>query len=179
MTAPAPRPHRLLPSLGGLLALLLVLAHAPVHAAGELEAKIKAAYVFHVLKFVEWPGAAAEPLRLCVTGTDAVAQLLAELNGKQIKDRPLRVDLAPGADLSGCHALFIGRSERRWQDTLARLRGGGVLTVSDADGFAAGGGIVGFLSENGRIKLDINPEAARQANLKISAKLLELARTVQ
>ena len=110
--------------------------------------------------------------------TDPVAQLLAELSGKQIKERSLRVDMDPGTDFGGCHVLFIGRSERRWHDILGRLRGN-VLTISDADGFASAGGIVGFFSDSGRIKLDINPDAARQANLKISAKLLELARTVQ
>ena len=178
MRASAPRSRRSPFVLGWLLSLLLAFAHAQAWAAGELEAKIKAAYVFHVLKFVDWPQAGSEPLRLCVAGTDAVGQLLAELSGKQIKDRSLRVDMDPGADLAGCNALYIGRSERRWHDILGRLRGS-VLTISDVDSFASAGGIVGFFSDNGRIKLDINPDAARQANLKISAKLLELARTVQ
>lgn len=178
MRASASRSRRSPFVLGGLLSLLLAFAHAQAWAAGELEAKIKAAYVFHVLKFVDWPQAGSEPLRLCVAGTDAVGQLLAELAGKQIKDRSLRVDMDPGTDLAGCNALYIGRSERRWHDILGRLRGS-VLTISDVDGFASAGGIVGFFSDNGRIKLDINPDAARQANLKISAKLLELARTVQ
>ncbi len=53
-----------------------------------------------------------------------------------------------------------------------------MLTVSDQDGFARGGGIVGLYPEGGKIKLEINPDAARSANLRISAKLLELARTV-
>ena len=178
MRAPVTRSPRSPSVLGWLLGLLLAFTHMPGQAAGELEAKIKAAYVFHVLKFVDWPQAGNEPLRLCVTGTDAVAQLLTELSGKQIKDRSLRVDTDPGSDLFTCNALFIGRSERRWHDILGRLRGS-ILTISDVDGFAAAGGIVGFFSDSGRIKLDINPDAARQANLKISAKLLELARTVQ
>lgn len=178
MRAPVTRSRRSPSVLGWLLGLLMAVVHAQAWAAGELEAKIKAAYVFHVLKFVDWPQAGNEPLRLCVVGTDPVAQLLAELSGKQIKERSLRVDMDPGTDFGGCHVLFIGRSERRWHDILGRLRGN-VLTISDTDGFASAGGIVGFFSDSGRIKLDINPDAARQANLKISAKLLELARTVQ
>lgn len=155
----------------GVLAFL----SRPVWSAGELETKVKAAYVYHVLKFVEWPQA-GDNLRLCVVGTDAVATLLPELNGKQIKDRALRVD-ADTADLGGCNAVFIGRSERRWRELVARQRAA-LLTISDVDGFAGTGGMVGFYLDGGRIKLDINPEAARQANLKISAKLLEVARTV-
>jgi hypothetical protein len=52
------------------------------------------------------------------------------------------------------------------------------LTVGDADNFAYQGGIVGFYVEAGRIKLEINPDAARAAKLRISAKLLEVARTI-
>ena len=111
MTAFATPFMRNAPLVGTAVVGVLAFLSRPVWSAGELETKVKAAYVYHVLKFVEWPQA-GDNLRLCVVGTDAVATLLPELNGKQIKDRALRVD-ADTADLGSCNAVFIGRSERR------------------------------------------------------------------
>lgn len=175
------RPSRSpLQRLRGWGAVLLVAGVMPIHAAppSELESKIKAAYVFHIIKFVDWPSLPADALRLCVTGSDGVTLLLNDLAGKQIKDRALRVDSDGSLDPAQCQVLYVGRPERRWPELQARLRGQAVLTVSDQDGFARGGGIVGLYPEGGKIKLEINPDAARSANLRISAKLLELARTV-
>lgn len=161
------------------LATLAAACLTPVQAApGELEAKIKAAYVFHIIKFVDWPSLPADALHLCVAGNDSVTLLLTDLTGKQIKDRPLRIDNDGSFDPAQCQVLYVGRPERRWPELQARLRGQAVLTVSDQDGFARGGGMVGLYPEGGKIKLEINPDAARSANLRISAKLLELARTV-
>lgn len=162
-----------------ILAVLATASLSPAHAApGELEAKIKAAYVFHIIKFVDWPSLPADALQLCVAGNDGVTQLLVDLAGKQVKDRPLKIDSDGSFEPAQCQVLYVGRPEKRWAELQARLRGQAVLTVSDQDGFARGGGIVGLYPEGGKIKLEINPDAARSANLRISAKLLELARTV-
>ena len=91
----------------GVLAFL----SRPVWSAGELETKVKAAYVYHVLKFVEWPQA-GDNLRLCVVGTDAVATLLPELNGKTFE---LRVCVVNGANQALEHVLDELRGNpNRW-----------------------------------------------------------------
>ena len=54
----------------------------------------------------------------------------------------------------------------------------GVLTVGDGERFVRGGGMVAFIIENRRVRFDINPSAAAGAGLKISSKLLSLARHV-
>lgn len=174
-TEPAGRPR---PAwLCWLLAAGLLACSLPARTA-ELEAKVKAAYVFHVIKFVDWPALPGDALTLCISGNDAVSALLGDLAGKAVKERPLRIFTGLPADPAQCQVLYVGGPERRWAELQPRLRGHSVLTVSDQDGFARSGGIVGFYAEAGRIRLEINPEAARQANLRISAKLLELARTV-
>jgi len=50
--------------------------------------------------------------------------------------------------------------------------------VGDGEGFAGRGGIVGFYTDAGKIKLEVNQEASRAAHLRLSSKLLELARSV-
>jgi hypothetical protein len=75
--------------------------------------------------------------------------------------------------------LFVGRSElAHLPRILQQIRGTGVLTVSDIEDFARKGGIVGFFNQGGRVRLEINAVLARQAGLKLSAKLLEISRIV-
>ena len=163
------------------LTLLTALSmSAPGRAQGNpLEAKVKAAYLFHLAKFVEWPNLPANELRLCVIGADSVGDMMASLANRQLRDRPLKIEVGTLTDPSQCQVLYIGQGDKRLPELIRRVRGQGVLTVSDGGDFARQGGIVGFYSEAGKIKLEINPATARSANLKISAKLLELARTVQ
>lgn len=171
------RTHAPLKHLPATLALLLGLL--PLQApAQSLEAKVKAAYIFNLAKYVDWPSLPADAVHICVAGTDPIGVLLTELAGRSVKERPLKVDLNVTGDLSFCQVLFISRSETRWSDILTQARGNNVLTVSDMDNFARQGGIVGFYTDAGKVRLEINPAAAHTANLKISAKLMELARSV-
>jgi hypothetical protein len=160
------------------LAALLGMAATAIAAEGDLETKVKAAYLYHLTKFVEWPSLPADAVRICVLGSDAVGAMMGELANRQVRDRPLKIEVGAIVDPVRCQVLFIGGEEKRASDILVRVRGLGVLTVSDVENFARRGGIVGFYSEAGKIKLEINPDAARAANLRISAKLLELARIV-
>jgi hypothetical protein len=164
--------------LGVLLALFGLAPTALPAAEGDLEAKVKAAYLYHLTKFVDWPTPPTREVRICVLGSDAVGGMMAELANRQVRDLPLKIEVDTIADMAQCQVLFIGHGDRRLADILRRLRGAGVLTVSDAEDFARRGGIVGFYLEAGKVRLEVNPEAARAANIRISAKLLELARTV-
>ena len=55
----------------------------------------------------------------------------------------------------------------------------GILTVGETEGFATQGGIVNFKVEGGRVRLEINIEAAERAKLRISSKVLSLAAIVK
>lgn len=164
--------------LGLFLSIWLACAQAlPAAEDSELEAKVKAAYLFHLTKFVDWPALPPDAVRICVINADVVGGMLGELSNRQVHERPLKVEI-DSADPTRCQILFIGRGDRRSSEILGRVRGSSVLTVSDREDFARQGGIVGFYSDAGKLKLEINPEAARAANLRISAKLLELSRKV-
>jgi len=177
MMASPCRIHTLLGRLPVITALLLGLL--PLQApAQSLEAKVKAAYIFNLAKYVDWPNLPADAVHICVAGNDPIGSLLTELAGRPVKERPLKVDLNVTGDLSFCQVLYISRSESRWADILSQARSNSVLTVSDMDNFARQGGIIGFYLDAGKVRLEINPASARTANLKISSKLMELARSV-
>jgi hypothetical protein len=177
---PLPCEHK--PATRGFLALLLLslgicLAQA-ARAEEALEAKVKAAYLFHLVKFVDWPSLPPDELRICVYGSKTMAVLLNELSDRQVKERALKIAADDPSGLSRCQVVFVGRAEKRWRDILEKAAGRHILTVGEQDDFARQGGMVGFYSEGGKIKLEINPATAQSAELKLSSKLLELARTV-
>ena len=147
--------------------------------------EVKAAFLFNFAKFVEWPldaAPAGAPLVMGVLGNDAVEESLRTVTrGKVVDGRQLAVKrLTNGDDLTRVHLLFVGVGERvRMSDVLKRVEGFGVLTVSDVDRFCQSGGVIALVMEENRVRFDVNLEAAERGRLKVSSKLLSLARTVQ
>jgi hypothetical protein len=79
----------------------------------------------------------------------------------------------------GCNMVFISRSENRHLAAiLANLRNSPILTMGEGDDFLVSGGMIRFCLEGDRVRFEINREAAESARLKISSKLLLLARNV-
>jgi YfiR/HmsC-like len=152
---------------------------------GLPEYQVKAAYLFNFLKFVEWPSDAyadsMAPMVIGVVGDDPFGSALPEVViGKTVQGRDLVIrKYHQGENLRGATILFISESEKkRLPQILAGLRGSSVLTVSDMDGFLDGGGMIQFLIENDRVRFGIDVGATARAKLKVSSKLLSLARTV-
>jgi hypothetical protein len=172
--------------LGLAAALCGLAAAAPARAAApSVEYQIKAVFLFNFAQFVEWPADAFHdahaPFVIGVLGEDPFGAYLDEaVRGEKIGERPLVVRrYRPGDDIADCNILFISRSEAgRIEPIIARLRGHHVLTVGEDDGFIRQGGILRFVTENHKIRLRINMEAARAAGLTISSKLLRPAMIV-
>ncbi len=152
-------------------------AAAPTTPSDEY--KLKAVFLYNFAQFVEWPAPAfrepTAPLIIGVLGDDPFGSYLDDLvRGEKIGDHPLLVHrYNHGEECSGCHIVFICRSEaRELEKILARLKGRSLLTVSDVDTFTRQGGMVRFVTENGKVRLRINVEAAKAGELTISSKLL-------
>jgi len=163
-----------------LLLLVLALGGAPVTVAAQAEVsteyRVKAAFLYNFVKFVEWPAPAASgPLTICAAGRNPFGTVLADtVRGELVNGRPLqaRVILSPDA---GCHVVFVARGAAT-SAYLNAARNRPVLTVGESDGFIEQGGIANFYIDRGNVRFEINPEAAQRADLRISARLLQLAR---
>jgi hypothetical protein len=59
------------------------------------------------------------------------------------------------------------------------LKGVAVLTVGTSDQFARSGGMVGLFVEDGRMRFAINPDAAQRSGVRLSSRLLALAKLVK
>ncbi len=171
-----------------VLAALVLLATA-LRASSQTnpssEYQVKAAFLFHFAQFVEWPeGAfkdASSPLTYCTIGEDPFHGSLDEtLNGKTIGARSFRVlHLKQPQEIRGCQVLFVGAGEKKlFPAILAGVQGNSVLTVGESEHFVREGGMIGFLLEENKIRFEINLEAAQKAKLKISSRLLALAKSV-
>jgi len=167
-----------------VIIFLICLTAVPVSvSSSETRAyEIKAAFLYNFVKFVEWPESLMKQSRGIITvgimGTGDFGNSFDVIAGRSVKDMKLSVRYFEKAeDIRACHLLFVSDSEKnRLRDILESVRGYPVLTVGDAEDFSTLGGIIRFYTENNKVRFEINISAASKADLKISAKLLEVAK---
>jgi hypothetical protein len=163
-----------------------VLAAAMPPAAGqaERELEVKAAFLFKFGDFVEWPEGAFGAGRPFTIGVIGAADMAAELGrvtaGRTVQGRPVLVrSIARDAVLDGLHVLFVGRAEApNLEAILAGADGLALLTVTDAEDALAKGSMINFIAAQARVRFDIALPAAERSQLRISARLLSVARKV-
>ena len=149
------------------------------------EYQVKAVFLFNFAQFVDWPAEAFPdtdtPLVIGVLGDDPFGGVLDQtMRDERLGGRPFRVRRYQSVDeITICHILFISRSGGdRPEGIVAILKHRPILTVSEADGFAERGGMIRFVTDRNRIRLQISLEAAQAAHLTISSKLLRVAEVV-
>jgi hypothetical protein len=98
--------------------------------------------------------------------------------GKTIESRSLQVKyFGEGQTPSDCQILFISSSEKRRLPQLTeQLRKKSILTVGDMDGFMQQGGMILLKREGVNVRFEVNLPPAEKAGLKLSSKLLQVAR---
>jgi hypothetical protein len=169
---------------GFLIGAVLLTCAGHLAAEPPLEYEVKAAFLLNFAKFVDWPPAvfpsADSPVAICILGKDPFGHAIDDLvQGETASGRKLvvrRITHAPVAQT--CQILFTQESRKESAEILAAL-GPGVLTVGEGENFVREGGIITFLVENRRVRFDIDQKAAEAAELKLSSKLLAVARSVQ
>jgi len=172
-----------------LVLLLGGMAMQPAARAEEAPApseyEVKAVFLYHFTKFVEWPPetflTSNAPVRIGILGRNPFNPYLERCvkdklaNGRPIVVQPISSISDPA--LKQCQILFIQPADRtRFGETIDSLKRAPILTVSEAEGFLQAGGMINFVMEGKRVRFIINGAAANQAGLKISSKLLNLAR---
>jgi hypothetical protein len=167
-----------------LIALFLVAPGGGGQQA-PTEYQLKAAFLFNFAKFVDWPpesfSSPRAPFAICVLGKDPFGRALDDLlPGKTIGDRAVViVRLKDTLNARHCQMVFVSASESRNLAAIFEgLRGTNALTVGESDGFAESGGAIQFTVEENHVRFLINPEAGERAGLKLSSKLLALAKIV-
>lgn len=168
--------------LAVLFALLLPVAGAQTITR---EYQVKAVFLFNFTQFVEWPEGAFPvpdaPLVIGIMGDDPFGPFLEDaIRDEKAGNHPLQIRRFQRGEQADCHVLYLSRSEaNRLGPLLDALASKPILTVSDADNVTRRGAMIRFLNENNRVRLRINPDAAKRAGLTISSKLLRSAEIVK
>lgn len=168
----------------------MALALAPVLPAAaqdaSLEYAVKAAFLYKLGPFVEWPEqafrAADSPVNLCVVGGDPFGGVLDRaVAGQSIGSRPIVVRRLPTVGPGdACHILYIvGADPRRTAGVVGLVRGTPVLTVTDGVREPGAKGIVNFVIQSNRVRFEIDDFAAAENGLAISSKVMSLAVSVR
>lgn len=151
------------------------------------EYPLKALFLYNFGGYIEWPADAfrgsRDPFVIGILGSAPLDQTLREISAtRKIAGRTIVVERFTSADkVTPCQILFIGRDVSPQQQYAAvnKLKHQHVLIVGESEGFAGRGGSVNFFVESNKIRFEINLDAARDEQLKISAKLLALAKIVK
>lgn len=164
--------------------LLVVIAFGSARSQdSKKELHFKGVYIFNFIQFVTWPQdvAPSQTLTLGVLGDHPIRKVLVEIFKDEIihqwRISVVKIDRVEEIPL--CQVLFVGRQDSgRVSRILDATRNSSILTIGETGGFAESGGVVNFFTESGKLRFEINEQAATRAGLQISSKLLRLARLV-
>lgn len=173
----------------GLLAMALGSAAAASAAGSDeltLEQRVKAAFLYQFAGYVEWPpmtfAQAGAPVTIGVVGAAPLAAELAHVAaGRSVGGRPVTVRrIKPGESLAGVHILFIGQDESARVGQLARnALPQSILTVTETDGALDLGSMINFIVVDRRVRFEVALDSAERSGLKLSSRLLSVARQVR
>jgi YfiR/HmsC-like len=166
-----------------LLFAMLLLNTAQAQSASEYQ--VKAAFLFNFARFVDWPAEAFpnadSALQICILGQDPFGRDFEQMiEDKSVNGHRIEIAHPEGVPQArACQILFIAASEKpRLREILLGLKGASVLTVGDTPSFTQMGGIINFVLDDNRVRFEINQKAAELAHLKLSARLLTVAKLV-
>jgi hypothetical protein len=169
-----------------MLPIILASSWTNAHVFAQSEYQVKAAYLYNFLKFIEWPPEAfkseSAPFVVGIMGDNSFSETIEQtIKGKSIKGRQLEVKrLKWGQGLRICHILYVSSYEQRHLAQILQItKGASILTIGEMDQFTEQGGIINLTMEENKVYFEINLGAAEQSQIKISSKLLALAKNIK
>lgn len=170
--------HRCVMVLGLLAGLL-----GPCAAQAVDEAELKAAIVFNILLFVDWPASVLpqdSALVLCFGPNGGLNSAFKRLAGREVRGHPLELREVASAAPRPCHALYADAADRtRLASLLKPMVAGGALVVSDDAEAPREFTAIVLQRADHKIVFDVHLQPLRQSQLQLSSKLLRLARAVR
>jgi len=163
----------------------LTLSRADGEPPWPTEFETKAAFLFNISKFAQWPERNGDiqgsTFDICVVGSDPFQDAIDALEERTVAGSSLRVlrfaRLVP--ETRTCRIAYIGSDQaNRLAGILEALHGSGVLTVSDIPGFAEQGGMIELFTQQNRVRLAVNVDSVQRSGFRLRSQLLALARTI-
>jgi hypothetical protein len=150
------------------------------------EYPLKALYLYNFGSYIEWPRNAfadeRAPFTIGVLGPSPLIESLQQIAvSKTIGGRKIQVSRFENVNQIGsCQMLFVPASIPLANQRLAiaAVKGRPVLLVGETPGFAKDGGGMNFFVQANKIRFEVNLDATKEQQLKVSSKLLAIAKIV-
>lgn len=152
--------------------------------SGSTEYLLKAAFLYNIAKFVEWPATPSSdthaPLTFCTVG-EAFDGAIESVEGKQVQGHPIAIKRDPSIQSAkDCHLLFISETALgKSAILLDAVKDSPVLTVCDIRRCTDRGFMVNLQLTDNKVAIEINVEAVQHSRIKVSSQLMKLARLVK
>ncbi|WP_347244742.1 YfiR family protein [Thermogutta sp.] len=168
-------------------ALILLLVSRPSYSQEVInrEYLIKAAFLINFVRYIEWPDPAEAPSQPVIIGVykpDSISPYLRQAIETDAVPRPIQLRiLNPDDPVPRCHILYFPRAvpPETQRNILQTIPVKGVLLVGETEGFLEWGGTINFVIVENKVRLEINASQAQAQGLKISSKLIQIARAVR
>lgn len=169
------------PRLSGLqrLGMIFGLACAAVASPSAAQSSdvndLRAAIVFNVLRFVDFPADKGGTIEFCVAADSGESAALRSFSGRRAGTRLVSVRTLRGSSYAGCDVVYLGSGDR---DQIERASARGRLLIGNGRSFIDNGGTVGLVQSGGQVRFQLNLQAASDSQLAISSRLIRLASKV-
>ncbi len=167
-----------------LIPLKLPADNTKTHNSQAQEYLLKAAFLYNFARLIDWPENTfkhnSDPFRLCLIGNDPFGAALESLHNKKVRGHPLTIQRHLRLNnIDQCQMLFISRQEEEQIPTILKtINHAPTLTISEVPLFAEKSGHIRFFLNNNKLSLEVNLNAINQSGLKISSRILSLAKIV-
>ncbi len=174
-----------------LLLISLWITNTPIQAAllqeSAKEYQIKAVYLYNFSYFVSWRkeafANAKSSFYYCILGENPFEkQLDLTVQDENVDGHAIKVKyLTDYKKSTSCQVVFISKSEINNLETILDfLHKNPVLTVSDIPEFIDKGGMIRFYTNRRRqVRIAIEPDTLKEADLGVSGNLLRISEIVR
>lgn len=159
-------------------------AHAEANKSTSTEYAVKAAYIYNILRFVDWeepsPLSKTESLNICLKQDNRFQQHLTPISKKSIKGKQIQLKIINRLeDSEGCHLIFIDNNDSTdIARVIQELKHSDTILLGNNIDFVSRGGLFGFHIIDNKVRLAANRKTLEQSRLKISSLLIEVCQLI-
>jgi hypothetical protein len=157
-------------------ALLLLVPLCAAQGRPVADAPMRATIILNIIRFVDFGADQSGPLLLCVARASGATRATATLDGQRVGTRPIAHRAFDGIDATDCTIAYLGAGNTA---AIPRLRRTGMLLIGDGEEFIEAGGTIGLVGAGNQLRFEANTKAARESRIRLSSKLLRLARRIR
>jgi len=164
------------------LLLLLVLPLFTIQAQRihiNPDTRMKAVFLMNFTKYISWT--TLDTTKVFTIGVYGLDDILLPLNqmSRERKARGQTINIervGTVEEIEACSILFVPVAQAAtFHELRPNIHPQNILIVGESLGFATSDGAINFVKRDGKIKLEINRKALREAKLTASSHLLKLA----